>query len=332
MKRWRTVIRRTELDVPIALIFFTRTETLSRVFEKVKNAKPKKLFLIQDGPRNNNTTDIENIQKCRDIVENIDWECNVFKNYADTNLGCGVRPHSGISWVFTHVDRAIILEDDCVPCDSFFEFCKDMLDKYENDLRIGIISGLNYFGKYDFGGYSYGFVKSGAIWGWATWKERWLQYDFDLKKINEEYVRNNIQLDITPKFAARERIKTWENARDELAANKNVSYWDYQWGFTRHLNSWLSIVPKYNQITNIGIGEGSTHSSHNIMLLPKKVAGFFFMDVCELEIPLKYPDFVIPDRKYDAEYYKIIYPNIFITIFRIIFGLIKGQYYKLTQR
>ena len=317
-----------KLDVPVALIFFNRPETLKKVFQKVKEARPSKLFLIQDGARADNEFDIDKVKQCRDIVNDIDWECEVYKNYSDINLGCGVRPYTGISWVFEHVDRAIILEDDCIPAHSFFQFCEEMLEKYENDSRIGIISGLNYFGNYDFGGYSYGFVKSGAIWGWATWKNRWDKYDFYLKKIDEEYVRKNIELDITPRFAAKKRLATWESAKQELDKNKRVSYWDYQWGFTRHLNSWLSIVPKYNQITNIGIGTGSTHSGNNIKLLPRKIAKFFFMDVKELEFPLNHPDFVLSDRSYDAEYYKIIYPNIFVGFLRKISRVFKEFYYK----
>ncbi|MCB7070216.1 glycosyltransferase family 2 protein [Caldibacillus sp. 210928-DFI.2.22] len=319
---------KAELDVPVALIFFTRPETLREVFKKVRKARPSKLFLIQDGERNANEQDKIKIQQCREIVNDIDWECEVFKNYSDVNLGCGTRPYTGISWVFEHVDRAIILEDDCIPADSFFLFCKEMLERYKDDSRIGIISGLNYFKEYDFGGYSYGFVKSGAIWGWATWKDRWEKYEYDLKKIDEIYIRNNILLDITPKFAAKRKLKTWDNARKELKQKKVTSYWDYQWGFIRHANSWLSIVPKYNQITNIGIGTGSTHSGNNIKLLPKKIANFFFMDVKELEQPLKHPDFVLPDRLYDAKYYKIIYPNLPVGLLRRISSIAKRLYYK----
>lgn len=321
-------LHKAKIDVPVAIVFFIRPETLKQVFQKVKNARPSKLFLIQDGERIEKESDNEKVKQCRDIVEDIDWECEVYKNYSNENLGCGVRPHTGISWMFEHVDRAIILEDDCVPADSFFPFCKDMLEKYKDDSRVGIVSGLNYFEQFDFGGYSYGFVKSGAIWGWATWKNRWDKYQFDLSMIDEEYISKNLMQDITPKFAAKKRLKTWNNARKELEKHKNVSYWDYQWGFTRHVNSWLSIVPKYNLITNIGIGMGSTHSGNSIKLLPKKIANFFFMDISELEFPLKHPNFILPDRQYDKNYYKIIYPNVFAALLRKISSILKKIYYK----
>jgi hypothetical protein len=325
-------MHKSELDIAVALIFFVRPDTLSKVFDKVKQARPSKLFLIQDGPRPGNELDNKMIYLCRSIVDDIDWECEVFKNYSESNLGCGMRPHTGISWVFEHVDKAIILEDDCIPSDSFFHFCKLMLDKYQNDKRIGIISGLNYFEHYNFGGNSYGFVKSGAIWGWATWKDRWEEYDFRMEILKDEYVQKLLEMDITPKLAAKHRLNTWKHAYEKIASDSNVSYWDYQWGLTRHVNSWLSIVPKYNQITNIGIGVGSTHSGDNIRLLPKKIAGFFFMETKNLEFPLIEPKFVIPDRNYDKRYYKIIYPNIFFKTINIISRIIKIQIYKIIHR
>lgn len=320
----------SNLDVPVAIIFFVRPDSLKKVFEKVKKARPAKLFLIQDGARINNKEDEHLVQKCREIVEDIDWDCTIYRNYSESNLGCGRRPYSGISWVFEHVDRAIILEDDCIPADSFFNFCTEMLDKYENDSRVGIISGLNHFGEYDFGGYSYGFVKSAGIWGWATWKDRWMKYgynDFLMSKVENKYIIKNINLDITPKFAAKQRIKTWIKAKHDLDIDPSkVSYWDHQWSFIRHINSWVSIVPKYNQITNVGIGNGSTHSANSIKLLPKKIANFFFMDTKDIQFPLKHPEFIIPNREYDRKYYRIIYPypivrflsKIYRTILRIV--------------
>ncbi|WP_423188944.1 glycosyltransferase family 2 protein [Alkalibacterium sp. f15] len=325
-------MHKSELDIPVALIFFVRPDTLSKVFEKIKKARPAKLFLIQDGARLINDSDNQRINECRSIVDDIDWECEVFKNYSESNLGCGRRPFTGITWVFEHVDKAIILEDDCIPADSFFSFCKEMLIKYQNDKRVGIISGLNYFEQYDFGGNSYGFVKTGSIWGWATWKDRWEEYDFNMDHLKDDYIQNLVKMDITPKSAAKQRINTWKAAQKKILNEPNVSYWDYQWGLTRHINSWLSIVPNRNQITNVGIGSGSTHSGSNINFLPKKIAAFFFMDTTNLEFPLTEPKFVIPDRNYDEQYYKMIYPNILYKIINRITRIIKIQTHKSKKK
>ena len=159
---------------PVALIFFNRPDTLEKVFEKVRKVRPEKLFLIQDGPRNEK--DFEKIAECRTIVENVDWECEVIKDYSNVNLGCGVRPQSGITNALKQVDRLIILEDDCVPEESFFEYCDEMLEKYKDDERICYISGLNHFESWDCGDNDYFFAKTGAIAAWATWRRSWSEY------------------------------------------------------------------------------------------------------------------------------------------------------------
>lgn len=315
-------------DIAIAIIFFVRSDTLKKVFDAVKKIKPSTLFLIQDGPRKGNQQDLINIKKCRDIVEDINWECKVLKNYSDTNLGCGRRPYTGVSWVFEHVDKAIILEDDCVPSLSFFRFSKEMLLKYENDMRIGIVSGLNHFDNFNFDGCSYGFSKAAGIWGWATWKNRWDMYkeeDFELIKFDNQYLRELVYKDITPRFAAKYRLKIWKSARQSFKKNGKVSFWDYQWSYIRYINSWLSIVPSKNLISNIGIGYGNTHSANHIKLLPKKKRMFFFKNLYNLSFPLKHPNYVLVNRNYDKKYYKIVSPNLFVRIYWKIILTIKKK-------
>lgn len=288
------------IDVSVAIIFFTRTDTLEKVFEQVKKARPSRLFLIQDGPREN-TSDLQNIEACRRIVENIDWDCEVKKNYSDRNLGCGMRPYSGVSWVFEHTEEAIIIEDDCIVADSFFPFCKEMLERYREDLRIGIISSWNHFEEFDFGGYSYGFCKSVGCGAWATWRNRWEKCDYYLNNYSD-YVRELLKNDISPSFAAKKKIHKWDVAQKDISEGINISYWDNQWNLARHINSWLTITPKYNQLTNVGFSEGATHFKK-----AKKPHWSFNLKRRELEFPLIHPEFVIANREYDNKYYKKMY-------------------------
>ena len=318
-----------EIDIPVALIFFIRPTPLMEVFQQVRKARPSKIFLIQDGPRKNNMRDLEKIKECQKIVADIDWECEVYKNYSDINLGCGMRPFTGIEWVFNYVDRAIILEDDCVPAPTFFPYCKEMLEIYENDLRIGFISGLNHFTNFDFGGYSYGFSEIGAIGGWSTWKSRWQEYDFNMAKLDNRYIKENMESSILPKTIARKRLMTWESSKAKIDEAKDVSFWDYQWVFAMHLNSWLAIVPEHSQIRNIGIGIDSTHSGDSYDLLPKGIADFFFIELKNLDFPLKHPEFVLASRKYDREYYRRIYPNLFARLSEKRRRILKTLYCKL---
>lgn len=291
-------------DIPVALIFFNRADTFEKVFKEVKKIKPQKLFLIQDGPREGNEKDIEGIEKCRKIAEDIDWECEVFKNYSDVNLGCGRRPSSGISWVLENVDKTIILEDDCVPCETFFTYCKEMLERYENDERISYISGLNHFGEWDTGDNSYLFAKTGAIWGWATWKRAWDKYDYNVNLINDEYLKKTIAGQISDKYVAGEKVNAWMDVNKKVEKNEKLSYWDIQWGLVKYSQNQLVIVPKYNQIQNIGIGETSTHAQKTKKAQFKKNRSYFFIPTKKLELPLVHPQYCFADTKYDDMVYK----------------------------
>ncbi len=169
------------IKTPVVVIIFKRTDTTEKVFEAIRLAKPPKLFVIADGPRADHPGEAEKCEAARAIIERVDWECEVLKNYSDTNLGCAKRVSSGLDWVFSNVEEAIILEDDCVPHLTFFPFCEELLEKYRYDTRIASISGQNVqFGR-ERTNYSYYFSRYNHCWGWATWRRAWQHFDFDMK-------------------------------------------------------------------------------------------------------------------------------------------------------
>ena len=210
-------------NLAILLIFFARPNTLSEVFEAVRKAKPSKLFLACDGPRKGNSNDAKMIEECKKIVQNVDWDCEVHTKYSEENLGCGQGPSSAISWAFEFVDKLVILEDDCVPDESFFPYMEEMLDKYEHDERIGIISGFNHFKDWDCAENSYFFTKCGATLGWGTWKRVWDKYDYHIEGINDEYLSELLKEEIIDKKGARVRIKDWKKANKETTPPQNDS-------------------------------------------------------------------------------------------------------------
>ena len=132
------------IDIPVLIIFFARPKPFGKVMEQIRVAKPSRLYLYQDGAREGRQDDVENINKCRELADNIDWDCQVFYKYQEKNYGCDPSEYIAQKWAFSHVDKCIILEDDDVPSCSFFQFCKEMLDKYEFDERISMISGFNH--------------------------------------------------------------------------------------------------------------------------------------------------------------------------------------------
>lgn len=310
------------INVPVLLIFFARPETFDLVFEKVREARPSILLLACDGPRPGNQQDADNVQLCKQIAENIDWQCTVYKKYSDVNLGCGKGPSSAIAWALSIVDRVVILEDDCVPCQSFFSYMEQLLELYKDDERIGMISGLNHFKQWDCGGNSYCYTKTGAIWGWGTWRRVWEKYDFAMQALSNPYYKELLKREIGHKCAARKRMQIWEAAHSKVQKGENISYWDHQFGFEKYIQSLLVIVPKYNLICNCGVGEGSTHtvSVHAAKWRKGKV---HFIPTRDLEFPLKHPKAVICDRSYDEEYFNMAYPGFVKKIIRKILRTIK---------
>ena len=155
------------VDIPVLLIFFCRDEQLKQVFDEVKKARPSKLYLYQDGARKDKPSDIVGIEKCRNIVsdENIDWNCEVHRFYQEKNIGCDPSEFIAQKWMFETEEMGIILEDDDVPSQSFFRFCKELLVKYQDNPQINMICGMNNNDVSKNINASYLFTKKGSIWG-----------------------------------------------------------------------------------------------------------------------------------------------------------------------
>ena len=156
-----------KIDVPVLLVFFCRDRLFSQVFEAVREARPSRLYLYQDGPRPGNQDDVEGCEKCRKIAENIDWECKVYKLYQDKNMGCDPSGYIAQKWMFSTEEIGIVLEDDSIPSQSFFPYCKELLERYKEDTRINMICGMNNYDVHDQCESSYFFSRKGSIWGWA---------------------------------------------------------------------------------------------------------------------------------------------------------------------
>ena len=294
-------------NVPVLMVFFNRSEPLKQVFEAVRKAKPTKLFLAQDGAREGNKNDIQNVQECREVVRNIDWDCEVYTNFSEVNLGCGGRMSSAISWAFEYVDRLMILEDDCVPSQNFFPFCEELLEKYKVDERISMISAMNHLEKYDnYNHDSYIFCNSGAIWGWATWKREWDHYDFNMKFIDEVNAFEKIKKSNYPKYYKRDLIKQGKNRQQVLRAGKKLSSWTFQYNMIRILQNQVTIVPSVNMVSNVGLTYESTHASSNIKMIPRGLRKVFFMQTHAMEFPLNHPQCVYCDDDFDRKVWTLM--------------------------
>lgn len=254
------------LKTPILFLIFNRPDTTEKVFEKIKEQKPKYLYVAADGPRLNKPGEVELCQQTRAILKKIDWECEIKTLFREENLGCKKAVSEGITWFFDNVEEGIILEDDCLPSNSFFSFCEQMLEKYRYDTRVMQISGENPSNK-KFNDYSYYFSKTPHIWGWASWRRAWKLYDVEFKNF-DYFIKNNIISNI---FEQKEAQKFW-NKMFLRVKKGELNTWDYQWSYTLFTNNGLNIIPNENMISNIGFGhKEAAHTSENAKCANKKV-------------------------------------------------------------
>ena len=272
------------LKTPIVFLIFRRPDLTAQVFETIRQAKPKKLLVVADGPRND--SEVILCQQTRAVIESVDWDCEVLKNYADKNLGCRKRVSSGLDWVFAQVEEAIILEDDCLPHPSFFKYCQELLDYYREDERIWCISGDNFQDAQWRGDGSYYFSNYNHCWGWASWRRAWQKYDYDLsnwqKFRDNQYLKSILDSPL--------EIKYWHNTFETLYKLGQPNTWDYPWLCTCWQNSGLTILPNVNLVSNIGFRSDGTHVTGE-----SKFANMTVEDIGEI----RHPSFLVRDRTAD---------------------------------
>lgn len=304
-----------KIDVPVLLIFFCRPDTTAQVFEEIRKARPSKLFLYQDGPRSNNLADVDNIKKCRNLIENnIDWNCEVFRNYQDKNVGCNPSTFNAHKWAFSYVDKCIILEDDCVPSQSFFPYCKELLDKYEFDERINIICGMNNVGITTCED-SYFFSHYISIWGWATWKRNADEWEADYRWLDNRNAVENIEKKYS--YDMKHRIPVWQRHKDT-----GRTYFESMVGSHTYFYHQLNIVPTYNMITNVGLTADAVHTTDSIVKVARAIRGLFFAKRYEIEFPLKHPKYVVENMDYYRKYRRLMLPGTFTSYMRRFEGLL----------
>lgn len=242
------------LTTPIVFLIFRRPDLTQRVFECIRNARPETLLVVADGARS-----LEEEEKCaqtRAIIEQVDWKCDVYKNYAETNLGCKQRVSSGISWAFSQVEEAIILEDDCLPVPTFFTFCETLLKYYRSDERVFVIAGNNFQDGISRSPYSYYFSKYPHIWGWATWRRAW-QYWNDQPGLWTKFKELNLISSIHSNPLEQSH---WQGIFDAMFYHQYPDTWDYIWSFACWSQGGLSIVPQVNMVSNLGFREDAAHT------------------------------------------------------------------------
>ena len=298
----------SSFEVPVVIFFFKRKLKTVEIIKRLSEIRPKRLYLLCDGGR----TVEENllVNECREEVEkNITWECDIIKKYSDINIGVYENIGEGSKWVLKREKWAIFLEDDNLPETTFFRFCEELLCKYEDDNRILWICGSNYLKKYiPKDGSSYVFTKHMLPCGWASWSDKFLKfYDGNLTLYKDEIIKEKVLLEYNNSNLRNQDKFNWDSELNKIELGKKPSSWDYQMSFALRANNVFGIVPKYNQIRNIGVDNFSIHGGNSLDLVMTK--RFCELPTYKLEFPLLHPKVVLTDKTFEKKISKIIvYP------------------------
>ena len=279
------------MNTPVLFLIFNRPDTTVQVFERIRQIKPSKLYVAADAPRENRPDETKRCAETRAIIDTIDWPCELKTLYREKNLGCKTAVSEAITWFFEQEEYGIILEDDCLPDLSFFRFCEELLIRYKDDERIGYISGNSYFPNIIKDDLSYDFSSFAHIWGWASWRRVWKNYDVNFSYWNE------VQKDKTKRKSLfinlREEIYFSSFISDTLQGNKGINTWDVQLLYMVRLQNQLSIYPSVNMVVNIGLS--STYATHKLSWKIKR----YYSQAHAMDFPLKHPAYVLANYEID---------------------------------
>ncbi|NKE34920.1 glycosyltransferase family 2 protein [Natronococcus sp. JC468] len=277
-------------ETPVAVFLYNRPDTTARMIEAVAAVEPETLYVVADGPVDER--DAERCAAARAAVEDrIDWDCDVRRTYRERNHGVA-SVHEGIDWVFEREREAIFVEDDCVPNESFFEFCEAMLERYRDDERIMSVNGTNRHETWKADRQDYHFVTYQGVWGWATWRRAWEHYDPEMREWADPEVRNRVRDVICDDEQVAYQFERFRKRYE----GESVA-WSKPWRFAITINNGLSVVPARNLVSNIGFDERGIHTTDpesDLAEIPRY----------ELSAPYEGPDAVAPDRRYQRTYFE----------------------------
>ncbi len=295
---------------PVLLLIFNRPDKTALVFAEIRKAQVPVLYIAADGPRPEVSGEVDLCEQTRaEVLDNIDWPCELKTMLRTENLGCRSAVSSAIDWFFSEVEEGIILEDDCLPHPDFFRFCGKMLDFYRDNPAIMHICGSNFQLGCKRGAGSYYFSHYAHVWGWATWRRAWELYDVKMNKY-PGFVKSNAIASI---FPGKKEQKRWlELLNYVYTRNKHFNTWDFQWNFALWFSHGLAIIPNCNLISNIG--ENGTHYN---------TVQYMFQKLENMDKKITHPRAIVADIEADSLTFKNFFDeNVLISIMRKIKNVI----------
>jgi hypothetical protein len=280
---------------PVVLFVFARPDTTEQLVEIVKRAEPSKVLVVGDGPRDGSPDDAARCEAVRELIAAAAWDCELLTAYAERNLGLKRRIETGLDWAFGLVDEAIVLEDDCMPHPSFFDFCSELLERYRDEPRVMSVSGNNFGHGADVDA-SYFFSRYPLIWGWATWARAWKLDEPEL--VDWPALMRSGWLDEL--FPGDDRaVQYWTYIFDNVYRKRHT--WDFGWTLASWRAGGLTATPRVNLVTNVGFREDATNTHPDI--------GTQFSNVpaVAIDMPLRHPAWIERNAEADAALEDVMY-------------------------
>jgi hypothetical protein len=284
--------------VPVLLIVFNRPDLTTKVFERIRQMQPTKLFIAADGPRADRPGEEALCRETRAATATIDWPCQVHRLERKENVGCKLGAYLAISWFFEYVEEGIILEDDCLPHPTFFRFCSELLERYRDVPEVALISGNNFQASPS--PYSYYFTRYAQIWGWATWQRTWQTYDLEIASWSGD-------ADSLRSAVRNARVRRYFAKQFNAVKFAGKDTWDYQMIHLCLTKGLICINPKRNLVENIGFDERATHTLSEDPENPMPTA-------LPMDFPLSHPPSRVVDERadrYTETHVRGIPPNLF---------------------
>ena len=317
MKGKRRMNQRSSFSIPVVLFTFKRVDTLERIFKVLKEVNISKLYLFSDGGRNEEEKAL--VEETRiQILKMIDWDCEVIKEFAIDNQGVFNQIGMGAKRVFEKEEKAIFLEDDNLPEPTFFKYCEDMLNKYQDDEKVLWVCGTNYEEESKYLDTDYVFTKHMLPCGWASWSHKFNKYYLtSFAILNDKANRKKIKKAYDSKWLYKQQIRNFrcEKYREDHGAR--FQSWDFHMALTIRYFDLFGIAPKNNQIRNIGIDDFSTHGGNS----KKKPNTAKFCEIPTHPLPdeLKGPNEVAINKEFEKRFTKIVLVPLYI---RLLFPFI----------
>ncbi len=273
------------LDVPVLLIAYNRENLTQQVVDRLLATKANNVYIAVDGPKASQKQDSEQVARVQELVSSAPWHGNVSFLFRETNLGCRRGVSEAITWFFGQEQEGIILEDDCVPEDSFFPYCEELLATYRDNPQIGMISGATFFPTSKSNPESFTFSRYPHIWGWATWKRAWARYDAELTGWKSDTAKTTLH---KVSGGSKAFVKHWDSLLSKVDSG-DIDTWDYIWSFSLWKNNQLTVLPCRNLVHNAGFGEGATHTTGS------PISRLFNPEADRIDFPLEHPKTLTPN-------------------------------------